>query len=197
MLPLAATAGNLPDPHTLTFPPLKFTVPEAQRVVLGNGMVVYLMEDHELPQVNISALIGTGSVFEPGDKVGLAGLTGAVMRSGGTTSLSPEKLDDELEFMASSIESSIGGDIGNVAMTSLTRNLDRTLQLFAQVLMEPAFREDKVELARKLTFESLRRQNDDPKAVADRELERRSTGEPRSGVSPPLPRSGQSPVTTW
>lgn len=170
MLPVAATAGDLPDPHTLTYPPLKFTVPEAQRVVLDNGMVLFLMEDHELPQVSISAIIGTGSVFEPADKVGLAGLTGAVMRSGGTTSLTPEKMNDDLEFMASSIESSIGGDAGNVSMNSLAKNLDRTLRIFAQVLMAPAFREDKVELARSHAIEALRRQNDDPKGVADREL---------------------------
>jgi predicted Zn-dependent peptidase len=169
-LPLAAAAGELPDPRTLAFPPLKFVVPQAERVLLHNGTVVYLMEDHELPQVAVSALVRTGSVYEPESKVGLAGLCGAVMRSGGTTSTSPETLNDELEFMASTIESSIGADMGNVTMSTLARNLDRTLQLFARVLMEPAFREEKVELARKQTIESLRRQNDDPKAIADREL---------------------------
>jgi zinc protease len=171
-LPLAASAGDLPDPRSLAFPPLNFVVPKAERVLLDNGMVVYLMEDHELPQVSVTALIGTGSVYEPGSKVGLAGLCGAVMRSGGTSSTAPEKMNDELEFMASTIESSIGTDMGSVTMGTLTRNLDRTLQLFAQVLMEPAFREEKVELARKQTIEYLRRQNDDPKAIADRELAR-------------------------
>ncbi len=171
-LPVAALAENLPDPRTLTYPPLKFNVPQAQRVLLDNGMIVYLMEDHELPQVNITALVGTGSVYEPTEKTGLAGLTGAIMRSGGTATLSPDKMNDELEFMASSIESSIGTDAGTVSMASLTKNLDRTLQIFAQVLMTPAFREDKVELARRQTIEALRRQDDDPKAVADRELGR-------------------------
>ncbi len=169
-IPAAVLAGDLPDPRALNFPPLKFVVPQAAKVLLDNGMVVYMIEDHELPQISISTLIGTGSVYEPESKVGLAALTGAVMRSGGSITVSPEKMDDELEFMASSLESSIGGDMGNVAMSTLTRNLERTLQLFAQVLMTPAFRDDKVELARKLTLESLRRQNDDPKAVADREL---------------------------
>ena len=131
MLPLAASAGELPDPRTLTSPPLKFTIPRAERVVLNNGMVVYLMEDHELPQINITVLIGTGSVFDPAAKVGLAGLTGAVMRSGGTTSLPAQKIDDELEFMASSIESSIGADVGTVSLVSLTKNFDRTLQIFS------------------------------------------------------------------
>jgi len=169
-IPAAVLAGDLPDPRALSFPPLKFVVPQAVKVLLDNGMVVYMIEDHELPQISISTLIGTGSVYEPESKVGLAALTGAVMRSGGSITVSPEKMDDELEFMASSLESSIGADMGNVAMSTLTRNLERTLQLFAQVLMTPAFRDDKVELARKLTLESLRRQNDDPKAVADREL---------------------------
>jgi zinc protease len=166
----AAVAGDIPDPRTLTFPPLKFVLPQTERIVLDNGMVVHMLEDHELPQVSISALIGTGGVYEPEAKTGLAALTGAVMRTGGTSSTTPEKMDDELEFMASSIESGIGLDAGFLSMSTLTRNLDRTLQLFAQVLTEPSFREDKVELARKLSMESLRRQNDDPKAVADREL---------------------------
>lgn len=169
-LPVATLADTLPDPRTMTFPPLQFAIPQAQRVVLENGMTVYLMEDHELPQVNITAYVGTGSVYDPAGKIGLAGLTGALMRSGGTTATPAEKLDDELEFMASSVESSIGSDVGNVSMSTLTKNLERTLQLFAQVMMTPAFREDKVELARKQSIEALRRQNDDPKEVADREL---------------------------
>jgi len=169
-VPTVVLAGDLPDPRTLSFPPLKFTVPQTARIVLDNGMVVYMLEDHELPQISMSALVGAGSVYEPESKVGLAGLTGALMRSGGTTTTPAEKLNDELEFMGSSIESSIGDDAGTLYMSTLTRNLDRTLQLFAQVLMAPAFREDKVELARRMSIESLRRQNDDPKAVADREL---------------------------
>ncbi len=170
ILPVAAAAQEFPDPRTMTFPPLAFQVPKAERVVLDNGMTVYLMEDHELPQVSISALIGAGSVYEPAGKTGLAGLTGAVMRNGGTTSLPPEKINDELEFMASSVESGIGSDAGTVSMVSLTKNLGRTLEIFAQVLMTPAFREDRVELARRQSIEAIRRQNDDPKQVADREL---------------------------
>lgn len=158
------------DPRTMTFPKLTFEIPKSERVQLANGMVVYLLEDHELPLVSINAYINTGSIYEPAEKAGLAGLTGAVMRSGGTRETPPEKLDAELEFMASSIESSIGTDVGNVSLSSLKKNLDRTLSLFADVVMHPAFREDRVALAKNRTIESLRRQNDDAKGVADREL---------------------------
>jgi len=158
------------DPRTMTFPLIKFEVPKSERFVLPNGMIVHLISDHELPLVSITAYVNAGSLYEPADKVGLAGITGAVMRSGGTEQMPVEKLDAELEFMASGVESSIGADLGNVSMTTLKKNLERTLELFGQVLMTPAFREDRVELAKKRTIEGLRRQNDDPKGIADREL---------------------------
>ncbi|MFZ3209043.1 MAG: pitrilysin family protein [Geobacteraceae bacterium] len=158
------------DPRTLAFPTLRFEIPKSERVQLENGMVVYLLEDHELPLVNVTAYVKTGSIYEPSAKAGLAGITGAVIRSGGTMDIAPEQLDAELEFMASSVESGIGADAGNVAFTTLTKNLDRTLELFGQVLMHPAFREDRVALVRNRTIEALRRENDDPKGIADREL---------------------------
>jgi predicted Zn-dependent peptidase len=158
------------NPRTMPFPPLRFEIPKTERIVLGNGMIVHLLEDHELPVVSITAYIGTGSVYEPAGKAGLAGLTGTVMRSGGTSGISPEQIDDKLEFMASSVESSIGGDVGNASLSCLRKNLDSTLRIFSQVLMSPAFRPDRVELAKKKAIETLRRENDNPKEVADREL---------------------------
>jgi predicted Zn-dependent peptidase len=163
-------AAGPPNPRTMAFPPLAFQVPGAERTVLDNGMVVYLLEDHELPLVTIQAYIGTGSVYEPADRVGLAGLAGAALRGGGTASVSAEALDDELEFMASSIDTAIGQDAGTATMTSLKKNLGRTLELFSQVMIAPAFREDRVTQARNRLIEAIRRENDDPKAVADREL---------------------------
>lgn len=158
------------DPRTLTFPSLEFKPPLTERIVLSNGMVVHLLQDRELPLVSIQAYIGVGSVHEPADKVGLAGLTGTVMRSGGTGSLEAEALDRELEFMASSIETAIGTDAGTAAMSCLTKHLDRTLTLFAHVLTQPAFRQDRLEQARNRALEAIRRQNDDPQQLADREL---------------------------
>lgn len=172
LIPVNAALSASVNPRTMTFPSLRFQIPKTERIVLENGMIVHLLEDHELPIVSITAYIGTGSVYEPAGKTGLAGLTGAVMRSGGTSGISAEQMDDELEFMASSVESSIGTDAGNASMSCLRKNLDNTLKIFSQVLMSPAFRQDRVELARKKAIETLRRENDNPKEVADRELNR-------------------------
>ena len=166
----AAQTGASTDPRRLEFPALKFQLPKSERAQLKNGMTVYLLQDRELPIVNLSAYLNSGSIYEPDEKVGLASLTGATLRSGGTLQTPAEKLDKELEFMASSIESSVNADHANVSLTTLSKNLDRTLELFAQVMTRPAFDPARVELAKSHALEGIRRQNDDPKAIAGREL---------------------------
>ena len=160
------------NPRSMSFPPLRFDIPKAERVVLECGMPIYLLRDPELPIINITAMVRTGSVYEPAPLSGLASLTGSVMRSGGAGGLLPELMDDELEFMASSVESGIGADMGTVSLTSLTKNFSRTLRIFSDVLLRPDFSEKRVDIARKHLIEGLRRQNDDPKEIAGREIGR-------------------------
>jgi len=165
-----AAAEPSADPRRLVFPPLDFQLPKSERVQLKSGMVVYLLQDRELPIVNLTAYLNAGSIYDPPDKVGLATIAGATLRSGGTVQTKPDQLDRELEFMASSIESDINADHANVSLSTLTRNLDRTLALFAEVVTKPGFDPARVELAKSQAVEAIRRQNDDPKSIASREL---------------------------
>ena len=135
-------------------------------------MPVYLLRDTELPIINMTAMVRVGSVYEPAAKSGLSGMVGNVMRSGGAGGTAPEKMDDELEFMASAVESVIGIDMGTVSLSALKKNFGRTLQIFSDVLLRPDFSEKRVEIARRQTIENLRRQNDDPKEIAGREINR-------------------------
>ncbi len=160
------------DPRTMKFPELNFQIPKAERVVLECGMPVYLLRDTELPIINMTAMVRTGSVYEPAVKTGLSGMVGSVMRSGGAGGVASEKLDDELEFMASSVESGIGSDMGTVSLTTLKKNFNRTLQIFSDVLLRSDFSDKHVEIFRKQAIEGLRRQNDDPKEIAGREINR-------------------------
>ncbi|MEI6206339.1 MAG: pitrilysin family protein [Desulfuromonadales bacterium] len=169
-----AFAGDMTktDPRTMTFPELRFKIPKAERVVLECGMPVYLLRDTELPIISMTAMVRVGSVYEPALKAGLATMTGSVMRSGGAGGVAPDKMDDELEFMASAVESSIGSDMGTVSLTSLKKNFSRTLQIFGDVLQRPDFSEKRIDIARKHVIEGLRRRNDDPKEIAGREVEK-------------------------
>jgi hypothetical protein len=81
--PLAAQAPAIPDnPEKLVFAPIAYAPPAAKdyRVVLKNGMVVFIAEDPTLPLVNIELTLRTGSYLVPAGKEGLAGLTGSQIR---------------------------------------------------------------------------------------------------------------------
>ena len=158
------------DYKQLKYPTLgQIEIPQVRRVTLANGMQVFLLEDHELPLVNLSALIRTGSVYEPADKIGLAAVTGTVMRTGGTTSKTGDQIDEQLEQIAASVETGIGLNAGGASMSVLKEDVDTGLSILADVLMNPAFREDKIELAKIVHRSSIARRNDFPFSIAFRE----------------------------
>jgi len=157
----------------LQYPPLsELVIPEPERIVLENGMVVLLMEDHELPLVSLSAFIQTGSRLEPQDKIGLASLTGTVLRTGGTTKQSGDELDEFLEGKAADIDSNIGETAGTASMSCLTEDFPAVLQVFADILRTPAFAQDKLKIAKNQMMSSIARQNDDPGGIVSREFKK-------------------------
>ncbi len=157
----------------LEFPPLpELEIPDYTRFQLNNGIVVYLMEDHELPLIGGRAIFRTGSRFEPENKVGLADLTGTVMRTGGTIEHSPEQINQLLEQKAAAVETGIGGTAGSARFSCLTEDLTKVFGLFAEVIREPAFTEEKLELAKQQWEGSIARRNDDPESIAGREFQK-------------------------
>ena len=155
----------------LKYPALPaFSLPKPTRTVLPNGLVVMVMEDHELPLVSVSARFRTGSLLEPADKIGVASLTGSQMRAGGTVALAPEALDRYLEGRAASIETSIGDDSGSAGMSVLKQDFGEVLQVFSDVLRQPRFDPARLEVARRGIEASIARQNDDPNGIATREF---------------------------
>lgn len=165
-----AAEPTLVDPRKLIFGAVKFVPPEPDRVVFENGVVVFLLEDHELPLITISALMQTGSWLDPPDKVGLAALTGTVMRTGGASGVSAEEVDEELEQLAGHINISIDRQSGSASLDCLKKDLKRALQLFARLIRTPTFDSAHVELAKLQAIEQIRRRQDDPESLANREF---------------------------
>lgn len=157
--------------------PPEVRVPEYTRFQLKNGMVVYLMEDHELPLVSGTALVRTGERFEPGDKVGLGTLTGVVMRSGGTKVHSPDQLNQLLEQRAAFVETSINTTAGSAGFNSLTEDLPDVFNLFAEVIQQPAFAPEKLAVEKVQLQGGIARRNDDPNEIVDREFQKLLYGE--------------------
>ncbi len=174
ILGLVAPAGaQVDDYRDIEFPPLsEFVIPTPEVYDLDNGMKVFLLEDHELPLVQITARIRTGAVYEPAGKTGLAAITGTVQRTGGTRSMSGDEIDDFLEARAASVETSISSTVGFASMDCLTEDVDEVLPVFVEVLRYPEFSEDKLELAKVQANSAIARRNDDVNSITAREFNR-------------------------
>lgn len=169
---ITAYAGEpvLGDPRTMTFQPVEFSPPEPERVILENGMVVYLLEDHELPLVSVTVTMRTGSWLDPIDKIGLASMTGAVMRTGGGGGLSAEQVDAELEQFAGDVSIGIGRQSGSASLDVLSKDVPRGLEILAGLLRRPTFEPARVELAKLQAIEGIRRRQDNPGSIVGREF---------------------------
>jgi zinc protease len=166
-------------PDQLKFGPISYTPPKAadHRVVLKNGMVVYVVEDPTLPLVNIAITVRTGSYLEPAGKEGLAGFTGAQIRQGGTKSLTAEQLDEKLDFLAATASTGIGGTAGSAGLNCLSDNLDQALAVFVEMLRHPRFQEDRLALAKEQALQEMKKRNDDSADIERYEWSALLTGE--------------------
>ncbi len=166
-----AVAAEAKPYHQLVFPDLpEVQIPAYLRFTLKNGIMVFLMPDRDLPLITGMAMFHTGDRLEPPEKVGLANLVGTVMRSGGTQRHSPDELNQALEQRAASIETSIGEASATAQFTTLTPDLDAVLSLFAEVLREPAFDQQQLDLAKTQLEGGIARRNDSPDDIANREF---------------------------
>src|SRR5512136_1214705 len=119
VLAVSALAQKAPkDPFA--FGPLNpIKMPKVQRAELPNGIKLFLVEDPEYPTIDVWAMVRTGSVFEPAQKAGLASITGAVLRTGGTQTKTGDQIDKELETLAATVETSISETSGTLRVSVL------------------------------------------------------------------------------
>jgi zinc protease len=169
--PARSASSAVPSVKELKFSPLKpIGIPPVETLTLPNGMKIFLLEDHELPLVHGAARIRTGNLFDPADKVGLATMTGMVMRTGGTKSKTGDELDIELENIAASVETSIEETFASASFSTLTDNTDEVMGIFHDVLTAPEFRQEKIELAKTQERGSISRRYDDARNISVREF---------------------------
>lgn len=164
-------AQEAPAVEELKFPPLRpVEIPKIETYTLPNGMRLYLLENRELPLVGGFALVRTGNLFDPPEKIGLASLTGDVLRTGGTAQKTGDEIDEQLENLAASVESGIGETSGTVSFNCLRQDVDEVLSVFKELLTAPAFRQEKLDLAKTQYRSMIARRNDDAGAIASREF---------------------------
>jgi zinc protease len=163
-LPQATDWKQIPIPKLPEFKPQ-----EPKRIQLANGMVIFLQEDHELPLIDGTARIRGGSRSEPASKVGMLDIYGEVWRTGGSKNQTGDDLDDFLEVRAAKVETGNTADSTTINWSCLKADFDDIFKVFTDVLRNPEFREDKLEIAQKEYFDAISRRNDDVSEIASRE----------------------------
>ncbi len=158
-------------------PPLPaFHPQEPKRIVLPNGMIIFLQEDHELPTIDGVARIRGGARSEPAAKAGLTGLYGEVWRTGGTKSQTGDQLDDFLEIRAAKVETGANDDSTTISLSCLKDDFNDVFKIFSELLRAPEFRADKLDLAKREAFDGISRRNDEVREIAVREAAKLAYG---------------------
>lgn len=171
MVMVSTTAFGQKTHDQLEFPPINtFNMPDVTTFELRNGIKVYLVENNELPLISMTMLVRAGSYMDPADKVGLAGMTGQLIRGGGSESMSYTDLNELLEAKAASMETGFGLTSGSASMNILKEDFDELLPLFLDLIQNPAFPEDRIETVKTQMRSSILRRNDDPSGIASREF---------------------------
>jgi zinc protease len=185
LLSVAILAGALVPKATaqatswqqIPIPPLPaFHPQEPKRIELPNGMVIFLQEDHELPIIDGIARIHGGSRSEPASKAGMLDIYGEVWRTGGTKAQTGDQIDDYLEIRAAKVETGNNADSTTISWSCLKGDFDDVFKAFNDLLREPEFRADKVDLAQKEMDDGISRRNDDVSGIASRESKKLAYG---------------------
>ncbi|MDY0344078.1 MAG: pitrilysin family protein [Lentimicrobium sp.] len=129
---------------------------------LPNGLQVFVVENHKIPRVTYSLVLDIIPMPEE-QLTGVSDLTGQLMRTG-TTSLTKDELDEEVDFIGASLGTSATGVYGS----SLKKHNEKLLQLMSDVLLNPAFRAEELEKIRTQTLSGLKAQQNEPEAISNR-----------------------------
>ncbi len=164
------TLSQVKRPDELTFPPLEFHFPEIEQQRLSSGAKLYLKEDHELPLVNLTVLIEGGSIYDPLDKTGLSQFFAQSLSTGGTENLSPQQLEKELDAMAAILTVSSSRYGYEIDLSLNRQDLQRGIEILGELLRQPRFDKQRMELVRAQLLENIHRKNDDPGSIASRLL---------------------------
>lgn len=165
----------------LPTPPLRWSPPEVgkdvQRKTLPNGITLYLKEDHSLPLINVAGRFRGGQLYESPSQEGLAGLTATLMRTGGTKEMPAQKVDESLDYISANIASSADQETLSMVMNATSKDFGEALKIYADIIMNPAFPDDRLNFEKEQIKQGIIRRNDNPTRVAAREFTRLIYGE--------------------
>ncbi|RPH56369.1 insulinase family protein, partial [bacterium] len=181
LLLTAASAAPAQTPKTKATPPAPKPIedvrfPAFQQKTLPNGLRVVVIEHHEQPAVTLRLVLDAGKSFEPAGKAGLAGATAALLNQG-TESRSAQQIAEAIDFIGGSLGASSSIESGFATAQVTSDQIDRGLELLADIILRPSFPEAEIERWRRQALSGLQISQEDPSYLASAALARRVYGD--------------------
>lgn len=146
-------------------PDPRFTLPLIERRHLSNGLEVIIVEHHELPVVTLNMVLRTGAAADPWERAGLASITAALLDEG-THTRSALDISNELAAIGARLGTGADWDLSGASLLTVARHLDNALEIFTDVLTNPAFPESELELQRNTRLTAIMQRRDNPQDIA-------------------------------
>ena len=155
--------SRLPDLDT----PPDVSFPDIQRSELSNGLSVVLVERNAIPTVGIQLMVNAGYAADQLASPGTASLA-MNMLDEGTDYLSSLEISGELEMLGAVLTTGSNLDTSNVTLNALTENLEPSLELFADVILNPSFPQSELDRLKQEQLARIQREQTTPIAMAQR-----------------------------
>jgi predicted Zn-dependent peptidase len=165
--PLALAQGVDRTRQPESGPEPQLVIPTPQKTTLSNGMALWLVEYHELPMVQMQMIIKSGAAEDPADKAGLASLTAAMLDEG-TKTRDLFAIADELDFIGANLNTNASWDGSFATLTTLAKHLDKALEIFSDVILNPIFPAKEFDRLKEQRLTSLLQEKDQPTVMANK-----------------------------
>jgi zinc protease len=175
----SADRSKLPEPGA----PPKAEFPALERAMLSNGLKVILAERRSIPQVRFDLLLDAGYASDQFGQPGTASLAMSMLDEG-TTTRTALQISDRLAELGANLGSASRLDVSSVSLEALRERLDPALELYADVILHPVFREADVERLKKQRLVQIQREKADPVGMALRVFPRLVYGEGHAYANP-------------
>jgi len=143
----------------------RFSLPSIEKSKLSNGLEVWMVRQTELPIVSMNMVFKSGGTFEPAEKSGVSSMTATLLNTG-TKTRSALDIANGLQSIGASLGAGSGWDSTDVSMSTLTKNLDQALDIYADVIVNPIFPETELETIRRRALVGFLQRKSNPNAIS-------------------------------
>ena len=145
--------------------PMSLNLPPLQKATLSNGLKVVLAERHSAPVVNFTLMVDSGYSADPTNATGTASFEQRMLEEG-TPTRDSLKIGEELESLSANFNASASLDYSLVSLNTLTSTMDPSLNIYADLILHPAFPEKEFQRLQKERIAGIQREKVTPQAMA-------------------------------